>query len=78
MITVNLNDRVRFKITEHGKNALRLRSLQTKVNMLRYIGEPDPDGWHSLQLWEFCFYFGPSLYMGSQLPVEATIQIKPI
>lgn len=67
---VNINDKVRVKLTEHG--LLRLDNDE----YLKWT-KPDADGWLELHLWEAMFVFGPFMFNGNpNIPFETNIELK--
>ena len=79
-MTVNLNDMVKFRLTQHGRNILSFKqyeyACQTSVlacNPERFIFSPDmyqyphvieKDGYCYMQLWEFMHTFGEFMVLG--------------
>lgn len=57
-VRINLNERVRFKLSEYGKEVYRQR--------FEYNKEPelDDDGYMEMQLWGFMNIFGEYMIMG--------------
>lgn len=67
---INVNDKVRLKLTEHGKIIL------TTDDYLKWT-KPDDDGWLELHLWEAMFVFGPFMFNGNpNIPFETNIELK--
>jgi len=67
---INVNDKVRLKLTEHGKIAVAM------CEYLKYYN-PDADGWIELHLWEVMFVFGPFMFNGNpNLPFDTNIELK--
>ena len=77
-VVVNLNDTVRFKLTEHGKEVYRAQFdelnefLKSKRAPLCPRPEPDIDaeGYTKMQLWNFMEVFGPHTGMGLKPCIE--------
>ena len=66
-ITVNLNDRVRVRLTGRGKRVLAELGYPVKIDL---------DGTTTLQLHELCHLFGPFMFMGnSDRVIENTIEL---
>ena len=79
-MTVNLNDMVKFRLTQHGRDILSFKqyeyACQTSVlacNPERFIFSPDmyqyphvieKDGYCYMQLWEFMHTFGEFMVLG--------------
>lgn len=69
-VRININDRVRVKLTEHG------RDLVSKHDGLAFERfKVDADGRIETQLWCLMQAFGPHLYMGGQIPFETEIEV---
>lgn len=68
----NLNDQVRFKMTDAG------RAFLAKNTDPPWIFQPDADGWCQTELWHFASIFGSSFSVNSALTVETSIQIRSI
>src|SRR5690348_8151289 len=75
--TVNINDSVRFRLTDEGKKMiLRYHNIQAgELNLPPYdwfkYHQPDADGYYSEQLWQLMTFFGPYLQMGGPQLIEA-------
>lgn len=73
---VNLNNYVRFKLTDKGReyiNALNQNNPIYSRCPLKF--KVDSDGWIEEQLWHFMYLFGSEMYMGFEQIVETEIQI---
>jgi hypothetical protein len=67
---INVNDKVRLKLTEHGHMAMAM------CEYLKY-DKVDADGWLELHLWEAMLVFGPFMFNGNpNLPFETNIELK--
>lgn len=67
---INVNDKVRLKLTEHGQIATAM------CEYLKY-DKPDADGWLELHLWEAMLVFGPFMFNGNpNIPFETNIELK--
>lgn len=80
-MTINLNDFVKVKLTDHGKDIF-YHSLDEVNDMIRRNGgkplEPhmpkvDAEGYTSFQLWELMQLYGPHIGMGLPQPFELDI-----
>lgn len=67
-IVVNLNDFVRFKLTDYGKRVydqwfidLRIKPVELRI---------DKDGYTKMQLWQFMEIFGPHIHMWEENVIE--------
>lgn len=56
-MNINLNARVRVKLTEHGKIILKMNEYT--------IDKPDENGFLELRLWELMGVFGSVMFMGN-------------
>ena len=56
-VRINLNEEVKFKLSEHGKEIYRNwhNGLEPKL---------DDDGYMSMQLWSFMWIFGDHMIVG--------------
>ena len=75
-ITVNLNDKIKCRLTDRGKDIYyhQYDDLNKKLNWLPPI-EPrypdvDEDGFTKIQLWKFARIFGPHMGVGAPAIVE--------
>lgn len=62
VVKINLNDKVRVKLTDHGRAVCQ-----------KHWGEPpkeDADGWSTWQLWVLMQEFGQHMYLGCPSPFE--------
>lgn len=65
---VNLNDRVRFRITRYGVKFLKKNHPDLKLKRQK-------GGWVETQLWDFISLFGPAIHIGFNPPVKPDIEI---
>lgn len=63
VITFNINTNVRFKLTKHGKEVLKLYFKNLKLECTE---RPDEDGYYRMPIWAVMDYFGQDTYMGAQ------------
>lgn len=64
--SINLNDTVRFKLTEKGKELFAAQCWLPP--------NADPDGWQTSQLWWLAYRIGPYLALGKDcLVLEAQL-----
>lgn len=86
-VVVNLNETVRFKLTEHGKEVYRAQFdelnefLKSKRAPLCHRPEPDIDaeGYTKMQLWSFMGVFGPHTGVGLKPciePIEIVVDVE--
>lgn len=63
-VRINLNEIVKFKLSERGKEIYRHR--YDKYGLFGYNREPilDDDGYMSMQLWTFMQIFGEHMTLG--------------
>ena len=77
----NLNEKVRVKLTDHGRTCLERNHVEfwagTRRTALYAYAPPkeDADGWSEWQLWNLMHELGPHTSMGSPVPCETTIQL---
>lgn len=71
-IPINLNDKIKFKITPTGESYLNYLATHDPVYIT--CGRPKfddcGDGYFETQLWNFANIFGQRMYMGGGVPVE--------
>ncbi len=84
--TFNVNDRVRVKLTDHGRAVHRADeiafwqsgncpSVVAKRQIDNYTPPvEDADGWSSFVLWDLMNRFGKHMGMGFQVPFETDIR----
>lgn len=73
----NLNDRIRFKLTDKGRAYVaELNKTHPVYARCPLQFTADTDGWIEDELWQFANIFGPSFQMGFDPTVETTIQIR--
>ena len=75
---INMNDNVKVRITEYGreclmKNAVEIRQAFSTYEPLQKI--EDEEGWSEWQLWRLMDEFGKYLHCGNKIPFETTIII---
>ncbi len=80
MKTLNINTKVRIKLTPCGIQKLKANheELRASCPSIGKFTPPktDKDGYCEMQLWEIMNTFGKDLYMGNMnLPFETNIQI---
>ena len=64
--TMNINDRVRIKLTPTGRSLIGVQMVFVKE---------DAEGWSEWQLWHLMQMVGSLVYNGCTLPFETTIQL---
>lgn len=77
-VHINLNDAVKFKLTDHGKDIFYHRFDSVNEKIRRRGGKPikpdmpkvDSDGYTRMQLWQFMELFGPHTGMAMKNYVE--------
>ena len=75
----NINNKVRVKLTQHGKNMLSYDHMKLYADF-RVTPDYDPpvedeNGWSEWQMWELMSPFGKYLSNGGDMPFEPTIEI---
>lgn len=73
-VTLNINDKVRFKMLRRGWEAWN--RYYTKLNLPVTELPVDEDGWSELPLWELMLVVGPACYMGPEPPFETSIEFE--
>jgi hypothetical protein len=75
-IKFNLNDYVKVKLTDKGKEMLKKYYKSESLDWLD--GDHEGDGWYRFQLHALASIFGEELHFGScsQLPFETGIYLK--
>jgi len=68
MITFNINDMVKVKLTEYGKKVL-FEDYRKHYNM-EPIYKENKDGTSEWQLWNLMHLFGPYMYNGGKNVIE--------
>lgn len=83
-MTINLNDSVKVKLTDHGKDIYFHQYDELNEHIKRSGGkliEPkmprvDAEGYTSFQLWHLMELYGPHIHMCSPLPFDVNIVIE--
>lgn len=81
----NINDWVRVKLTEHGRNILYHENLRINafikernseaVDIPFHLNE-DAEGWSHWQLWSLMARFGSTMSMVTPLPFASDIELE--
>ena len=72
---INLNCRVRIKVTPLGKEIYE-RSFKREGVIPEWVKlKIDSDGYTEMLLWEVMYYFGEYCRMGFDPPIETEIEI---
>lgn len=76
MFTYNINDKIKVKLTEHGKAILK-KDVTDTLSMLKGFNYPDyspyhtdEDGYTEFQLWNFMRIFGSHFCVGCHPVIE--------
>lgn len=73
----NLNDQVRFKLTNKGRTFVdELNRSHPVYSKHPLVYAPDSDGWIESSLWQFAYVFGAEFTMGFDLVVETSIELR--
>lgn len=75
----NINDYVKVKLTDHGREIHKQQYEQWFKDMPWYEYTPpqeDAEGWSKWQMWDLMQTFGAVLYNGCKLPFETEIEIE--
>lgn len=73
MVTCNINDHVKFRLTDHGRQVLEnyLREQQMKYGIDSHeLYKPDCCGCIRIPLHDFMRVFGPAMDIGFNIVVE--------
>ena len=75
---ININDYVKVKLTDHGRNILDNQNAELKKCYpdAEPRHKPDENGFYKIQLWELMSIFGEYLYNGCKIPFETTIEFE--
>lgn len=78
---INLNDRVKVKLTAHGRATLAADHAafwKAAGRDMPYVPpKEDRDGWSEWQLWDLMQRLGPHTGLACVLPIETDLQIAP-
>ena len=70
----NVNETVRVKLTDHGRE-IHYRQWQAITPTLPYRPPvEDEDGWCKWQLWDLMSQFGAHVGLGMRMPFDAAIE----
>jgi hypothetical protein len=70
MTVYNINDNVKFRLTEYGKSVLY-------ENDRASFYKPDDDGYYDMQIWVVMQIFGEKMYVGNnEIFIENKIDIR--
>lgn len=82
LLNFNVNDNVRIKLTDHGRQCLRknydklAESCGGRLPYTFQLPLEDADGWSTWQAWVLMQELGPHVYMGGENPFDLTIRIE--
>lgn len=82
-MTFNLNDYVRVKMTDYGRQIHQVEHRELNATIRKHGGkglpynppDEDADGWSQWQLWRLMELFGPYIHMGCDNPFQPDIDI---
>lgn len=80
--TVNVNDRVKVKLTETGKQIHRagheklMKELPIKIRYPYIPPKEDEEGYAVFQMWWLMNLFGPYMSVCEEPPFETTIKVE--
>jgi hypothetical protein len=81
MTAFNINDKVRVKLTDYGREVLKsdheLFWKSVGKTMEYRPPKEDENGWSTWQLWSLMHYLGEHMFLGSKNVIETDIQFKP-
>lgn len=82
MSEFNLNNKVRVKLTDHGRAVLEVEHSKFWREAGRTMPytppKEDADGWSEWQLWQLMSTLGGHLGLGFAKVMETTIQLEPL
>lgn len=75
MVAINLNEVVKVKLTDHGKEIYYHRFDKVNEFFGREVCKPsfprvDADGYSEFQLWDFIHLYGNYIYMAAKNVIE--------
>lgn len=82
MINFNINNNIRFKLTEHGERKLKsyIESIDLIDGDTEYLkqalydrNQADQDGYHTMHMWYAMSLFGDCLYNGAENIFEGNV-----
>lgn len=77
---ININDYVKVKLTDRGREILKTQHEDLRKQCPFLSEEPsyktDEDGWSQFQMWDLMVKFGPYIFMGCDLPFETTVEFS--
>jgi hypothetical protein len=81
MMNFNINDKVRIKLNDTGREILKAHHQELygsigRPNQPYHPVHEDAEGWSDWQLWYVMATFGPYIHLAGTPPFETTIQIK--
>jgi len=72
---INMNDKVKVKLSEKGLRLLRLKFIDYPELFKSYT-KVDENGYSEFQLWKLMSFFGEHIGNGCEIPFETDILIK--
>ena len=76
----NMNDKVKVKLTEHGRKVHREEHEKLfagqKYSHVYSPPEEDSDGYSTWQMWQLMSSFGEWIYMGCAIPFDTNILVE--
>ncbi len=81
MTTFNINNKVRVKLTDYGREVLmsdhELFWKNAGRTMEYHPPKEDENGWSTWQLWSLMSYLGKHISLGGSNVIETDIQFEP-
>ena len=74
---VNLNQMVRVRLTDHGREVHRQEYAKNGTLALYQPRPMDDRGYSVFQLWELMQVFGPAIHLGAENSFDLDIEILP-
>jgi hypothetical protein len=80
MKTINMNDTVRVKLTDLGRQIHKEKhgEVCTRANVSYQPPQEDEDGYSKWQLWHLMSFFGEHLSLGLEIPFEPRIVLDTV
>ena len=77
LFEININEMVKVKLTDHGREMLRKNHDELWANSggkpYKQLYAEDKDGWVTFQMWELMHEFGEHTCMGGKNCIEGNI-----
>ena len=71
---MNMNNYVKFKLEDHGKEIWLNHYKENGIDFT--IPECDEEGFHELQMWQYCQIFGEHMGNGFNNPTNLNVKVQ--